>query len=84
MIVYNRNINNINLQNTKRASAFIDMTENNRYKTIIVILFSTDFMIARLDQEASSLLRNFRDDQATRKMKKAGACIKYGLFYLHG
>ena len=28
VIVYNRNINNINLQNSKRASAFIDMIEN--------------------------------------------------------
>ena len=28
VIVYNRSINNINLQNSKRASAFIDMNDN--------------------------------------------------------
>ena len=50
VIIYTRILNNINLQNLKRASAFIDIQDRH------------------VDEEAQTLLTDYRDNRARQKM----------------
>ena len=54
MIVYKRNINNINLQNSKRASAFIDMVENKVDQEAFNLLtnFRDNLAIKKMEQKS--------------------------------
>ena len=53
VIVYKRNINNINLQNSKRASAFIDMVENKVDQEAFNLLtnFRDNLAIKKMDEK---------------------------------
>merc|ERR1719367_482043 len=58
VIIYTRILNNINLQNLKRASAFIDIQDRH------------------VDEEAQTLLTDYRDNRARQKMLDNKGCYK--------